>query len=82
MGRQEEWTAGDARPDAPLTWATVDRLLRDTPTAEALRLLGEIGRGLLSRTAELPDTERELLGVLAEYRYAVYGFAALTEVCE
>jgi hypothetical protein len=32
-------------------------------------------RDLLARTAELPDTRRELLDVLSEYRAAVWAFA-------
>jgi hypothetical protein len=32
-------------------------------------------RDLLARTAELPDTRRELLDVLIEYRAAVWAFA-------
>jgi hypothetical protein len=44
-----------------------------------LRALIELSRDLLRRTAELPDTEQGLLGVLAEYRYAVYAFAALAD---
>jgi hypothetical protein len=32
-------------------------------------------RDLLARTAELPDTRRELLDVLSEYRAAIWAFA-------
>jgi hypothetical protein len=47
--------------------------------ASALRALAEAGRDLLRRTAELPDTERELLSVLGEYRYAVFAFTAAAD---
>jgi len=33
-------------------------------------------RELLVRTAELPDTKRELMNVLSEYRTALFAFAA------
>jgi hypothetical protein len=33
-------------------------------------------RDLLARTAELPDSKRELLAVLSEYRAAVFAFAS------
>ena len=32
-------------------------------------------RELLARTAELPDTRRELMNVLSEYRAALFAFA-------
>ena len=35
-------------------------------------------RELLVRTAELPDTKRELLHVLSEYRTALFTFAVAT----
>jgi hypothetical protein len=32
-------------------------------------------RELLARTAELPDTRRELMNILSEYRAALFSFA-------
>jgi hypothetical protein len=55
------------------------RLTDETPTASALHSLAMVGRELLRETAELPDTERELLSVLAEYRYAVFAFVTAAD---
>lgn len=46
----------------------------EMPPLPGLRALTDVGRDLLRRTAELPDTEQGLLMVLIEYRYAVYAF--------
>lgn len=61
--------------------AVMDSYLRYVNMAPApgLRALTEVSRDLLRRTAELPSTEQGLLDVLAEYRYAVYAFAALAD---
>jgi hypothetical protein len=61
--------------------AVMDSYLRYVNMAPipGLRALIEVSRDLLRRTAELPETEQGLLGVLAEYRYAVYAFAALAD---
>jgi hypothetical protein len=45
----------------------------------ALQALSAAARDLLARTAQLPAGERELLGVLTEYRHAVFAFAAVAE---
>jgi len=34
-----------------------------------------VARELLARTAELPDTRRELMNILSEYRAALFAFA-------
>jgi hypothetical protein len=52
---------------------------QDGPALPALKSLALAGRDLLRRTAELPDTEQELLLVLAEYRYAIFAFAAVVD---
>jgi hypothetical protein len=44
----------------------------------ALQALATASRELLRRSAELPDSEQGLLDVLAQYRYAVYAFLAIT----
>jgi len=49
------------------------------PPLPALRSLAEASRDLLQRSAELPDSEQGLLGVLAEYRYAVYVLVAVAD---
>ena len=48
------------------------------PPLAALQALADASRDLLRNTAELPDSEQGLLDVLAEYRYAVYAFLAIT----
>lgn len=48
------------------------------PPLAALQALANASRDLLRNTAELPDSEQGLLDVLAEYRYAVYAFLAIT----
>jgi hypothetical protein len=45
----------------------------------ALHALSAAARDLLARTGQLPAGERELLGVLTEYRHAVFAFAAVAE---
>ena len=50
----------------------------EMPPLAALQALADASRDLLSDTAELPDNEQGLLDVLAEYRYAVYAFLAIT----
>jgi hypothetical protein len=55
------------------------RLAGETPPVSALQSLTVAGRELLRETAELPDGEQALLGVLAEYRYAVYAFVAVAD---
>lgn len=52
---------------------------QDTSALAALQALTEAARDLLSRTAELPDTEHGLLLVLREYRYAVFAFTSVIE---
>ena len=49
------------------------------PPAPGLRGLADASRDLLQRSAELPDSEQGLLGVLAEYRYAVYVLVAVAD---
>ena len=44
------------------------------PTASAIHAIAEASRDLLDRTAELPDSEQELLITLTEYRHAVYTY--------
>ena len=51
----------------------------DMAPLPALHALAEASRDLLRRSAELPDTERGLLAVLAEYRYAVYALVSIGE---
>jgi hypothetical protein len=55
------------------------KLAGETPTVSALHSLAVAGRELLRETAELPDSEQALLGVLAEYRYAVFAFVAVAD---
>lgn len=50
----------------------------DMPPLTALQALANASRELLRKTAELPDSEQGLLDVLAQYRYAVYAFLAIT----
>jgi len=50
----------------------------EMPPLAALQGLANASRELLRHTAELPDSEQGLLDVLAEYRYAVYTFLAIT----
>lgn len=52
---------------------------QDNEPIHALKSLVTASRDLLRRTAELPDTEGALLRVLAEYRYAVFAFAAVVD---
>ena len=44
--------------------------------AQATAVFVAAARELLARTAELPDSKRELLSVLGEYRAALFAFAA------
>jgi hypothetical protein len=59
--------------------AAMSRTLRPAASdAEAVRtwhLNVAAARQLLIRTAELPDSKRELLDVLSEYRAALFAFA-------
>ena len=50
----------------------------EMPPLASLQALANASRDLLRNAAELPDSERGLLDVLAEYRYAVYAFLAIT----
>jgi hypothetical protein len=46
-----------------------------TDIGQAFRFQVAAARELLARTAELPSSKRELLGVLSEYRAALFTFA-------
>jgi hypothetical protein len=75
-----------ADPTKPIKWSSIASRsylqCAEMPPLPALRELAEVGRDLLRRTAELPDSEQGLLEVLIEYRYAVYAFAAAADkVC-
>jgi hypothetical protein len=59
----------DARRDSVLS-PPPGRLARSQPHFDP-----DSARELLARTAELPDTKRELLHVLSEYRAALWTFA-------
>jgi hypothetical protein len=47
----------------------------DTEALQTWQVNVAAARQLLIRTAELPDTKRELLDVLGEYRAALFAFA-------
>ena len=51
----------------------------EMPALPALQALSAAARDLLARTVQLRAGERELLGVLTEYRHAVYAFTAVAE---
>ena len=57
-------SAHSARPPSP-----------DSTEVIRPRIDSASARELLARTAELPDSKRELLHVLSEYRAAVWAFA-------
>lgn len=70
-GREEHATRGR---EARWSLGLVEHLTSDCDQERALRAIASASQELLGRTAELPDTEAELLTVLAEYRYAVFAF--------
>jgi hypothetical protein len=66
----------ESRPSlAPGTVRPPQRTTGQPVAAQGLRLIAAAARELLGRTTELPNSKRELLAILNEYRAALFALA-------
>jgi hypothetical protein len=68
-------TSSQSCEGAPAMPGAPEPATSDPEALRAWQMNVAAARQLLIRTAELPNTKRELLDVLSEYRAALYAFA-------